>query len=471
MRNYFQRVSIFLFLLFAGNIFAENLASPDSLVIRKISVQGLRRTRLKTVTRELTITEGEKISSASLNYYLDENKKQLVNTSLFLEVNVSAQNLMHDSVDVLILLRERWYTFPLPTFAINDRNFNVWWVEHNHDIKRVMWGGRFFQENLSGRNDELKMFALFGYEQRLELGYSVPYFNSRQTLGFRFNSSLIQSRNISLSTIGNKNFFYQEANSSFIRSSFQVMGSIFHKEKLHDRQWIDFAYNIAHIDDSVAILNTDYFLKGKTREEYFTIKATVARDYRDIKAYPLRGSYTEFSITKTGLGNFNNVNMLSMQFVLNGFLPLGKGWFASSLNKFRFSTPDEQPYFNQRGLGYRSDYVSGYEYYVVDGQSFLLTKNTVKCRVVNFTFNKKPEGAARGGIPEVPFEIFLKGFCDAGFVSDQFYTKNNPLNNTWLLGYGAGVDIVTFYDSSIAIEYSFNRLHESGLYLHFNSMF
>ena len=43
---------------------------------------------------------------------------------------------------------------------------------------------------------------------------------------------------------------------------------------------------------------------------------------------------------------------------------------------------------------------------------------------------------------------------------------NSILNNKLLYTYGAGFDVLSYYDFVAKIEYSFNQLGEKGLFLH-----
>ena len=52
-------------------------------------------------------------------------------------------------------------------------------------------------------------------------------------------------------------------------------------------------------------------------------------------------------------------------------------FFLGSSFKGKWSSNGYQPYFAQRGFGF-DDYVRGYEYYVVDGQDFWLSKTVLK---------------------------------------------------------------------------------------------
>jgi len=56
-----------------------------------------------------------------------------------------------------------------------------------------------------------------------------------------------------------------------------------------------------------------------------------------------------------------------------------------------------------------------------------------------------------------------------GFA-DNFYTDpamNNQLENSLLIGYGLGIDFVTYYDLVFRLEYSMNRMNEHGFFIHF----
>ena len=133
--------------------------------------------------------------------------------------------------------------------------------------------------------------------------------------------------------------------------------------------------------------------------------------------------------------------------------------------KIYTSLPQTQPYNIQRALGYEIDALRGFEYSVVDGQHFFVTKHEIryelyKLNVQNTKVLKKMPLAA------MPVTFMLKGFADCGYVKDNFYYTKNPLNNKFLIGYGLGFDIVTYGEAYIRIEYSFNNLKQKGLYLH-----
>ena len=67
------------------------------------------------------------------------------------------------------------------------------------------------------------------------------------------------------------------------------------------------------------------------------------------------------------------------------------------------------------------------------------------------------------------YAVYLNIFADAGYVSGtgQNEIYHNMLPDSFLRGIGAGIDIVTYYDKVIRLEYSVNGWGESGIFIHF----
>ena len=135
----------------------------------------------------------------------------------------------------------------------------------------------------------------------------------------------------------------------------------------------------------------------------------------------------------------------------------------------KYSTKGNQPYFIEEALGYE-DYVRGYEYYVIDGQSYWLSKTAIKYELIEKT---------AFAIPYVKMEQFNKAhyalyfglFSDLAYVLDNQNGNMNSLNNSLLWGRGIAVDYVTYYDKLLRIEYSINHLGEKAVFLHFSTPF
>jgi hypothetical protein len=109
---------------------------------------------------------------------------------------------------------------------------------------------------------------------------------------------------------------------------------------------------------------------------------------------------------------------------------------------------------------------------VIDGQHFALLKNNLK-------FALLPQRTETIGFIKttkfntIPLALYLNAFVDMGYV--YHYSENpadgiyagNTLENSFLIGYGIGIDFTTYYDIVIRVEGSMNRMNQPGLYLHF----
>ena len=447
----------------------QDTTAENIVVIGSIQLTGNVRTREQTVLRELTFTKGESLVADNLMKQLDLSREHLMNTGLFHEVVVNVKAWVNDSVAISITMKERWYLLPLPALNLYDRNFNVWWVEHHHSIVWLQAGMRFYQKNLTGRNDDLQLTALFGFQREFSVSYKLPYFDYIQKHGLRFTASFTQSKNVGYQIDSNKELIYQNEN-AFQRKVFQTALDVFYKPEFNYRYTLTAGYRKATITDTIAALNPDYFLAANTNQQYLYLRFDFTRDYRDIVAYPLTGNFLDINLAKLGFGLFDDVNSWELGASFNQYVKLGKKWYVSSVNKIKFTLPEFQPYNTQRGLGYGNDYVSGYEYYAIDGTSWGFAKLDLKNELFKIKLPSSQKNPFLKGA-NLPFALYGKVYINAGFVHNQYAAATNVLDNTLLLGGGVGIDLVLFYDTSLRFDYSINRMGETGLYLHVNTYF
>jgi hypothetical protein len=122
----------------------------------------------------------------------------------------------------------------------------------------------------------------------------------------------------------------------------------------------------------------------------------------------------------------------------------------------------------QRALGYQNDYVRGYEYYVIDGQNFGLLKTNLKYNLVK-PGAVKIKRIKNNSLNRVQYGFYLNAFADAAYVQDNQFNELNKLNNTFINGYGIGLDFVGQNDLVIRFELTRNGLNQNGFYLHFSA--
>ena len=443
----------------------SQLVNAQVFQINKIEILGNKKTKQHIILREMYVQPGDTMNYTELKNRLEQSRKNLYNSFLFNEIKFEVFDSTTNSLSLKVLLQERFYTFIIPSMEIADRNFNVWWVEKHHDLQRLNIGGNLLQRNIRGRNETMTITAQVGYTRQLGIQYEFPFIDKKLTKGLVLYANVYGNKEAAAITFENKQIFIRDDN-QFIRRK-RIAGGMFrYRPKIFIRHTFELNFTKSSIEDSLAKLNPKYFLNGKTEQHFFFLKYQFEYDHRDVKAYPLKGFLIMFNATQYGLLQSDNVKMNEFNLLLSKYFALPHQWYLYHSIKGQLSFPTHQPYYLQSGLGYGYEFVRGYEYDVIDGQHFVLNRNEIKRKI----FNKKFPVHYKY-LENLPFQIYLKAFIDAGYVVDKFYYINNPLNNSWLVSYGAGVDFVTAYDLLLRCEISRKKTGETGLFLHMRANF
>ncbi|UZR92698.1 BamA/TamA family outer membrane protein [Chondrinema litorale] len=464
---------ICLYCLFSFDSFCQNKngnenTSGDSLRVEQINIFGNRITKEKIIIRELSFREGTLIAKDNIEQYLEKETNRLRNTNLFVTQEIAFYPTTENNIVINVFLKERWYTFPIPLIELADRSFNEWWTNQNKDLSRIEYGLNFKRKNFRGRKEDLGLLLRFGFTKQLRLLYRVPFLDKKQSLGLTVRTSYSENNNISYNTIGNK-LQNVEYDKNIMRRQFDFGLALTKRVGFYDFHNIDINYRNLKVADTVSYLNPEYFLNGQDLHRYFQLRYTYTHDYRDFSAYPLKGHILNISLEKTGLGIFDDVDLLIFKTSYAKYMDLGKNFYLGSSFSGKVSLPETQPYIHMRALGYRQDFIRGYDLYVIEGQHFGLTKNTLRFKFLD----EKMDAGKFIPIDQfnvIPIEMYFKGYIDVGYVRNSttnFY--NEALSNKPLWGTGFGLDIVTFYNAVIRLEYSFNSRNENGFFLYFSS--
>jgi len=447
-------------------------AGIDYVFIEKIELKGQKKTRPKTILRELDFSVGDTIPLTELPERLERNQQFLMNTGLFTRASIVYKNWegATNHITLLIEVSENWFIYPFPIFELADRNFNVWWQEYNHAINRINFGVRFYHTNLTGRGDLMKLVTQYGFTQKYELEYTLPTFNKAQSLGIFTNLLYTRNKEIGYATLEDKLRFFR-SDTDVLLKRFRVGGGLIHRPNLFFSQRFLVYFHRNQIHESVRQeLNPDFFLHGLT-QRYFSIQYEATLDRRDIHAYPTKGFLVALLAQKDGLGVFGDLNASYLTAYAKKYFPLGSRFILEQIGKGRFAfNREKQPYYNSIALGYELDFVRGYEFYVMDGLDYFYTKTSLKFNILSwrYDFGKlmplKP-------FKVIPVRVYLSLNHDLGYVNNPFYSETNTLANEWLQGYGAGIDFVIYNDKVLQVEYSRNRLGEQGIFLHWEFNF
>jgi outer membrane protein assembly factor BamA len=439
--------------------------------VNRIVVMGNRITRDRIILRELSLKSGDIIHSAELTSVLDLDKKKLINTRLFNTVEIKTLESIPGRIDLIVDVAERWYTFPAPIFELSDRNFNEWWQTYDHDFDRVNYGLKLFQFNMRGRNETLRLIAQFGFLKRFEINYRIPSFDQKQKQGLIIAFDYTDTKNVAFQTVDHQLEYLKDE--SLLRVTRGGSLTYTYRNSFYQFHALRAEYRSNTIADTVQERNEQYFAEGELRQRYGVLSYTFTSDRRDYFGYPLNGYYLVGNLTQSGLTSRDDIHKLELTVTYAKFFNLKRGYFLSNNVIGYWSTPQNLPYSLYGALGYKKQFIRGYEIYVIEGPSYIINKATFKKRIFSRTYewNSMPLRQFR----HMPLSIYLKTYADIGYVNNYpYYEENNynkRLSNTFLSGAGFGIDFVGSYDAVIRLEYSFNAQGVSGFFLHIKREF
>jgi len=476
-KNLHKRTCVFLLIvsLFVGKLFAvisvkdTFIISSKKYIVGSITTSGNKKTKERIILRELTFKINDSISIKELYQQIARSEQNLLNTSLFNFSKITfSSSIKGDTLFFDVNVTERWYLWPNPEFEIQDRNFNTWW--ETKDLYRINYGLFLTAYNVRGRNETAVLKFRKGYTELIGFGYKIPYLNKKQTLGANFSIAQLRNNEVAFSTQNNKLVFIRDYK-NYLKSDLECKLGFTYRKGIYTRHIIDLIYTKKQINDSILKLNPDYFGNEHQNAEYISLQYRFKYDERDSKIFPLKGIYYELYLCKDGLNILKNENTdnLSVDGIVKKYWQPFKRFSIGSSVRVRFRQLNSKGYFFNQALGY-SDFIRGYEYYVIDGQTFSIFKTNfnyqlVSPKVVQIPFKKLNQ------FTKIPYAIYLSAHADAGFVQDRiFYTTNN-LTNKPIYGIGAGISLVTYYDFVLRFDYSMNHLKEHGCFVHFTAPF
>lgn len=470
-----------LFILIANLLIGSfvNLFGQDTLpfVVKEIRYTGNKVTRSTIMQREMEVVEGDTVDRRALNEILRKSESNLMNTALFNFVEVqavpvdtsgrkslkSANEIPEYRIEVKVV--ERWYTWPFPVIIMNERNFNTWW--ETRDFDEITYGFVLQRNNFRGRKEKLHFTLMRGYNQTVGLTYENPNINPKKTLGLSLSVFYIRNHSAGYASYNNEQLSLK-IKDEYVRQNFRTQIKLTYRPQIHYYHALSLAYQRFDFMDTLITLNPDFSVNGMNQPDFFQINYRIKADFRDFQPYPLKGHYFDLEIEKTGLSLIeDHINdFVFIKSSLRKYSQIGNRYFLANGITVRQSFGKSIPYFLQKGLGFDNDFVRGYEYYVVDGQNYMLIRNNFKWTMLPRRVKEIPYLKSQK-FSLIHYTVYLGVHADLAYVTDKTLTNANKLANRWLAGYGLGLDVVTYYDKVFRFEYSRNQRGENGLYVHF----
>lgn len=440
--------------VFAGN-------PPEKYLIQNIFLEGNLKTKDYIIFRELTFAAGDTLSDKELNLKVDESTENLQRLPLFHFVHLQIIK-KSQGIDIVVEVTERWYTWIWPIFNISDRNFNSWL--ENGDFSRISYGLFLQHENFRGRLEKLHFLVKLGYQQQVSLLYETPYLNKSKTIGAGLLLNAARDRETGYITQNDKLLFHRS--DEFLQKKQNATIFVRYRPQIHLSHTLSLGITHYHFSDTLQNLNPAYSGIEK-KEAYIPVAGyQVKADFRDNRAYPLKGWYADALAEGFGIIPGTDYNFFTLRTSARVHVPLSSRWNLALGVASKFSSDGLKPFFLNQSLGYDRDYVRGYEYNVIDGDHFWTFKS-------NFKYALVPERVATlhrikaKQFNTIPYAFYLGLFADAGQAWPGSKDATNHLPGQILSGAGLGLDFVTYYDKVFRLEFSINREGQTGLFLHF----
>jgi len=429
--------------------------NSSPFIIGDIFVEGNKKTKPYIIERELPFHRGDSVYLPDLVKGFEVGRQQLMNTTLFNEVIISVKAFRGYMVDVFIEVKERWYLFPIPYVKAIDRNLQEF-LKQGIGVDRLNYGFKLNWNNVTGRNDKLRLWLITGYTQQIQFLYEQPYADKSLKHGYKIGFLYSSNKEINYNTIDNEQRFSDTMGGT---NRWYAHLDYTYRPGLRTFNAVRLGFVREEVGDMVLEANPKYFSHNKNRILYPELSYVISHFNVDYRPYPLTGWMGEASFLKKGINKEMNMWQLAGKMTKSSLFAR-KAWYAwQAQGVLRY--PFDQPFINQRMFGYGDMYLRGLENYVIDATASFLVRQTVRRELFNF---KVPTHLKSRSHSHIPFRIYAKAYADLGYAHNPTNPENS-LTNRMLYTGGAGIDVVTFYDLVIRFDYSFNQLGENGVFL------
>jgi outer membrane protein assembly factor BamA len=445
-------------------------ATEEKHQVVNIIIKGNKITKSPIILRELTIKKGEFIGLNEIKQLIIESRNNLTNTNLFNFITIEHE-LNNNELTITIEIVERWYIWPYPILEISDRNFNVWWDEFKSsnysDFSRLNYGVFLNIENFRGLNELLMIKFRKGFKEHYLFRYETPHINNNKTFGINTQIEFFRRRKTYFQTKENELQYFEE-NDTYTSKEMLLDLELLYRDNIKTRHKLKFNFHRSNVNAQIPLLNPNYLQNNDSTGSFYKISYQFINENRDNNTYPLEGYYLEFEISKY-FELKSPINHYEINSHLEKHIKISDKLYSGTSLRTRTASSNQQVYFATQTLGF-DDYVRGYEFYVIDGEDYYLSKTAIKYVLINKR-NLEIPYIKKKQFSKSHFSIYATVFSDLGYTSNNTNYNENSLANTLLWGRGCSIEYVTYYDKMLRIEFSINKLGEKGLFLHFSSPF
>ncbi|MEI7527103.1 MAG: BamA/TamA family outer membrane protein [Mariniphaga sp.] len=464
-----------------GSIHVPDTLDAAYIRFTGIEITGNKLTKPKIIERELdfavgdslaTFQKGKRTNFSDRNFYpgdsselrlrMNYSRENLINTKLFLTVDISLKKIQKNQYTLLIDVTERHYWWLFPVAKLNAPNFNEWLRDPN--LSDLSMGLFFSHNNLFGLSHQTSLVAYVGKSWAIAFGYRIPWIGKGEKIGLTMTAGYSNLYTVEYASVENKRQMLYAPNSS---QDVKIAAKLSLRPGLYNYGTIKLTGEYITISDSMYSLDTNYLSGNKKSNTSLSLYADYYYDSRNNHSYPLKGNMLRVFINKVGMGLISkDINLFYYGIDFHFYQALSKKWSIAEMVKAENSAGENAPYYYQLNMTQGKDFIRGFDLYTIKGDQIYYCRNNIKYELVEPSLKKVKEGQEKNKFKALQYAFYLNAFADAGYVVNNF-TENNPYNNKFLLSYGLGIDFVTYYDMVIRFEYAFTSIHTNGFFFGF----
>lgn len=464
----FQKFLFFLILLFGiGSISAQE--SVDSTLITKINIQGNNRTKSEIIIRELTIEAGLTYSNKELPKLIEQNRLQILKTSLFNFAEITIKQIDNTHTELTISVQERWYYIPRIRIKTVEENINAWF--NQKDLNHITTALMITDENFRGHNEKFTLSGSLGYNKSIGVAYFKPSIFRLTHLGIGADFQWNSNKEALYGLFDYKPEYYR-SNSSDLINNIQGSLQLYYRPTIAIDELFTISYQYTHFHDSLIAKNKMYY--PNQEQQLIRLASKLKIDFRDNKAYPLTGCYFDLIAEKAIDINRSNkqtdFNLITVNarfykhLYKNLFGAIGGSLIANSSTDY---FPSLTKSIGQSGLEIRS-----FEQYLLPIQKAAIVRSTLKYRLIYKPKQVLPS-IYNPKFSMIHYALYATLFADGAtldLLREANYEQQLSINNKFLYTVGAGLDFSTYYDLVFRTEYSYNFVLKKYVFaIHFKS--
>ena len=473
-----------------GEIHLPEEFSVAFVKISQIEITGNKRTKEKIIIRELDFNPGDSLAtyergtasdvlfgqkrfsrkdSSELVMRMNYSRENIINTRLFLEVDLYLEQIEGSNYKLLINVNERWYFWAFPIIQLDYPNFNDWLQDP--DLDYLTMGLFTSHNNLWGLGHQASFKGFLGSSQGVGLGYYIPWVGHGQKIGLLLGAGYRNSAVIEYGSLDNERQIMFEQGSM---QNYSFVSTLTARPGLYNYSKIRITANHLQISDTLYTVTQDESLasflpEGQHSINFISLYVEYKYDSRNSHAYPLKGNYLKGFVNKIGMGILSHdVDYFYYGVDMHFYQQISERWFTAEMFKMVTSSSENIPYFFKKNLTSKVDFIRGYDYYALRGDEMYYFRSNLKYNLIKPNVKEaRKEKHKDSKFRNLPYAFYLNFIADAAYMKDDFYGEYNSYNNKMLYSWGLGLDFVTYYDMVLRFEYVFTNINSHGFFFGF----